>query len=426
LSDRPATRVVVAGALLLAACGGAAREEPAASVELGTLRELATPAVPGSGEPNLAAGPDGSVYLSWIEPLPDSGHALRFAAREPGGAWTEPRTIAQGRGWFVNWADFPAVLAFADGALAAHWLQRNGTGTYAYEVRLALSRDGGRTWSAGTVPHRDGTATEHGFVSLFPWDGERAGLVWLDGRKTGGHGAHEGTAPGAMALMQTTVAADGALGPEVVLDPRVCDCCQTSAARAGDALVVAYRDRSAEEVRDVATVRYVGGRWSDPAIVAADGWVINGCPVNGPAIAADGARVAVAWFSAPEEKGRVQVAFSSDSGASYGAPVRVDDGRPIGRVDVVLLTDGDALVSWIEQAAPGAEVRVRTVAPSGRRGPALTVAPSSEARSSGFPRLERSGAEVVVAWRDAADPPRVRSGVIALGSGLLSEVYGKP
>jgi hypothetical protein len=230
-------RAALTGLFVLAACGRAARQEPAVPVALGALRELATPAAPGSGEPNLAAGPDGSVYLSWIEPLPGSGHALRFAAREPGGAWTEPRTIAQGRGWFVNWADFPAVLAFADGALAAHWLQRNGTGTYAYEVRLALSRDGGRTWSAGTVPHRDGTPTEHGFVSLFAWDAGHAGLVWLDGRQTAGHGGHEGAASGAMALMHTTVAADGALGPEVLLDSRVCDCCQTSAAGAKGALV---------------------------------------------------------------------------------------------------------------------------------------------------------------------------------------------
>ncbi|HVR69669.1 MAG TPA: sialidase family protein [Vicinamibacteria bacterium] len=409
-----ARRGALAGLVLLAACGGAARQEPAAAVEPGRVRELATPAAPGSGEPNLAAGPDGSTYLSWIEPLPDSTHALRFAVRAAGGEWTEPRTIARGKGWFVNWADFPALLAFGDGALAAHWLQRNGTGTYAYEVRVALSRDGGDTWSEGAVPHRDGTPTEHGFVSLVPWDAGRAGLVWLDGRHTGGHGGHEGAASAAMALMHTTLGADGSLGPEVVLDARVCDCCQTSAARAKGALVVAYRDRSGSEVRDIATVRYADGRWSAPALVAADGWVINGCPVNGPAVAADEARVAVAWFSAPEEKGRVLVAFSSDSGGSYGAPVRVDDGRPIGRVDVVLLPGGDALVSWLEQVAPGAEVRVRTASPSGRRGPALTVAASSEARSSGFPRLERAGGEVVLAWRDAAEPPRVRTATIEL------------
>jgi hypothetical protein len=411
VTERGSATTALVGLFLLSACG---RDAPARGVPFGTVRELATPAAAGSGEPNLAAGPDGSTYLSWIEPRPDSAHALRFSARAAGGQWTEPRTIAQGKGWFVNWADFPAVLAFGDGALAAHWLQRNGPGTYAYEVRIALSPDGGRTWSQGAVPHRDGTPTEHGFVSLFPWDEGRAGLVWLDGRQTGGHGGHAATASAAMALMHATLGADGSLGPEVLLDARVCDCCQTSAARAGDALVVAYRDRSDSEVRDIATVRYAAGRWSNPALVSRDNWVINGCPVNGPAVAADEARVAVAWFSAPEETGRVQAAFSSDAGRTYGTPVRVDDGRPLGRVDVVLLASGQALVSWLEQVPGGAEIRVRTVAPAGALGPALTVAPSSEARSSGFPRLERAGDEVIVAWRDAAEPPRVRTALIEL------------
>jgi hypothetical protein len=262
------------------------------------------------------------------------------------------------------------------------------------------------------VPHRDATPTEHGFVSLFPWPGGRVGLVWLDGRKTGGHGAAAGTAE--MALLQTSLDAEGTLGPEVVLDPRVCDCCQTSAARAAEGIVVAYRDRSQAEVRDIATVRYADGGWSAPALVARDDWTIDGCPVNGPAVAAEESMVAVAWFGAPAEQGRVRVAFSSNSGRSYGPPVRVDDGRPVGRVDVALLTGGDALVSWIEQTDEGAEVRVRQVSPDGVRGPSLTVAPSSEARSSGFPRIERSRGEIVLAWRDAAEPPRVRTAVLDL------------
>jgi hypothetical protein len=112
----------------------------------------------------------------------------------------------------------------------------------------------------------------------------------------------------------------------------------------------------------------------------------------------------------------VQLALSSDSGRTFGRPVRVDDGRPIGRVDVVLLPGGDAIVSWLEQAAKGAEVRARRITAAGLRGPALTLARSSEARSSGFPRLERSAREVTVAWRDAADPPRVRTAVLDLPS----------
>jgi hypothetical protein len=59
-----------------------------------------------------------------------------------------------------------------------------------------------------------------------------------------------------------------------------------------------------------------------------------------------------------------------------------------------------------------AEVRVRRVRADGTRGPVLVAAGSSSARSTGFPRMERAGAEVVVAWRDAADPPRVHTALI--------------
>ncbi len=379
-----------------------------------SVRQLDTPAPSGSGEPNLAVLPDGRALLSWIEPTGEEGHALRFAARSVGGAWSAPRTVAEGKGWFVNWADFPSLAALPDGTLFAHWLAKSGSGTYAYDVRVTASRDGGQTWSAPVVPHRDGTQTEHGFVSMVPWSAQAMGLVWLDGRKTAG-AAHEGHGEGAaeMSLVHSTLDGEGRLGPESVLDGRVCDCCQTDAARAEGATVVVYRDRSDREVRDMSVVRFADGRWSEPRLLAPDGWEINGCPVNGPAIAAAGKRVAVAWFTAASEKSRVKLAFSSDSGATFGSPVVVDDGRPLGRVDVVLFADGAALVSWLEQAEKGTELRVRRVASDGTRAESLTVADSSSARSSGFPRMVESRGEVILAWRDAGEPPRVRSAVLS-------------
>jgi hypothetical protein len=114
------------------------------------------------------------------------------------------------------------------------------------------------------------------------------------------------------------------------------------------------------------------------------------------------------------DKPRVTVAFSTDSGATFGPPIRVDDGRPLGRVDVVFLAGGAALVAWLEQVEAGASLRVRRMRADGGRGEAVTVAESSEARSSGFPRMVRSGGEVTLAWRDAAEPPRVRSAVLSV------------
>jgi hypothetical protein len=166
-------------------------------------------------------------------------------------------------------------------------------------------------------------------------------------------------------------------------------------------------------VRDISIIRHVNGAWSEPRTIAPDGWQIQGCPVNGPAVAAAGARVAVAWFTAPDGKARVSVAFSTDAGATFGTPVRVDDGHPQGRVDVALRADGTAFVSWLEQTEKtGARVRVRRFAPDGSPGEAATVADASAARSSGFPRMVESGGDVVIAWTDSSDPARVRTAVV--------------
>jgi hypothetical protein len=376
------------------------------------VKEVDSPAPPGSGEPNVAVAPDGRFLLSWIEKKAEGTHALRYAMRRAGEPWSAPATIAEGTGWFVNWADFPSVAALPDGTLYAQWLTKSGPSTYAYDLRVARSTDGGKTWSGSSVPHRDGTSTEHGFASMTPWSPSQMGIVWLDGRKTGG-GGHEGHGEQAeMSLMHTTLDRDGALGPETVLDGRVCDCCQTDAALARSATVVVYRDRSATEVRDMSVVRFADGRWSEPRPLAKDGWQINGCPVNGPAIASSGPTVGVAWFTAAAEKPLVKVAFSTDSGASFGEPVIVDDRRPLGRVDILLLDDGSALVSWLQQVEAGARVAVRHVPRDGKADEPLTVGESSGARSSGFPRMARSGNEVVIAWRDAAEPPRIRTAAL--------------
>lgn len=405
-------------ALAAAGCRDAgaddARGGPAGSVVLGDLAPMEVPAVPGSAEADLTAGPDGRVYLSWVEPAADSAHALRFSVLE-GGQWSQPRTVASGRGWFVNWADFPSLRVLEGGRMAAHWLQKSGAGKYAYDVRIAQSADGGATWSEGVVPHRDGTQAEHGFVSMWPAAGDSIAAVWLDGRK---YATSEEGGPGAETMLVTaSLAKDGGVGAERVLDERICDCCQTSMAMTAAGPVVVYRDRSAGEVRDIFIVRQVDGAWTEPRAVHADGWVMPACPVNGPAVSADGSRVAVAWFTAADSAARVKVAFSDDAGATFTAPVRVDGGQPLGRVDVELV-DGGALVSWLEaRGEKGAEVRVRHVARGGGAGEPRVVAGSTAERASGFPRMVRAGGEVVFAWTEPGAKSAVRTARAALGGG---------
>jgi hypothetical protein len=149
-------------------------------------------------------------------------------------------------------------------------------------------------------------------------------------------------------------------------------------------------------------------------VVHPDGWRIDGCPVNGPAIDARGRDVAVAWFSAAAEKGEVKLAFSRDAGATFEPPLRIDGGEAIGRVDVVLVDGGDAVVSWLEKTPAGAELRVRRARRGGGIGPPLVVAPSSAARASGVARMDRAGDGIVLAWTEAGPLPRVRVAHIGL------------
>ena len=224
-----------------------------------------------------------------------------------------------------------------------------------------------------------------------------------------GAGDH-GHGDGEMTLRYVKIKRDGTLTDEAVLDARVCECCQTSAAMTADGPVVVYRDRSENETRDISIVRLVNGQWSAPRTVVPDNWQINGCPVNGPSVAADGRRVAVAWFTAVNNQPRVKLAFSNDAGASFGAPITIDDGNPAGRVETLLLADGSALVCWLEKLPEGGAVRVRRVRPEGKLAAASTVAPSGSARSNGFPQMVRAGKLLVFAWTGA----RVLTATLAL------------
>jgi hypothetical protein len=366
------------------------------------VRELPSPAGAGSGQPNLAVSSDGRVYLSWIERLGEGRFSLRFATLEKDG-WSTPRVIAEGSNWFVNWADFPSMAALPDGSLAAHWLVKSGQGTYEYDVTISRSFDGGKTWGKPFIPHRGGVKTEHGFVSLFAAKDDSLAAVWLDGREMkpaeGGHDHDKGN----MTLRYVKIKRDGSLVDDAALDTRVCECCQTSAAMTSEGPVVVYRDRSEaeKEIRDISIVRLKGGKWSAPRPVFQDGWQLNGCPVNGPAVAAAGRRVAVAWFTGADKSSRVKLAFSHDAGETFGQPVAVDDGNPAGRVDVLLLDDGGVMVSWLEKLPEGGAVRVRRVRPDGKLDEAITVAPSGTARSNGFPQMARAGGELVFAWTGA-------------------------
>lgn len=389
-------------AIVLSLISGCQGERDRASW-LGNIVEVPNPGK-GGLYPHLAAGPDGAVVMSWLQPVGD-GHELRHA-RWQGASWSPPGTVAAGDDWFVNWADFPSVVPGPDGNLTAHWLEQTPGSVYSYDVRIAVSSDGGRNWSEPMSPHDDGTPTEHGFVSLLPRHGDVL-AAWLDGRNTSGGHDHDGTAGGAMSLRSTVlVGAERAPADDREVDARVCDCCQTDAVMTREGPVVVYRDRSDDEIRDIALVRLTGEGWSDPVHVHEDRWMIDACPVNGPAVDARADTVVVAWFTAPDRP-RVRLAFSSDGGRSFGRPLEVASGKVAGRVDVALLEDGRAIVSWLADDVDGTAIHARPFLPTGAAGTEVLVGRSSASRASGFPQMLAVRDGLLFAWTQSGDSPRV-------------------
>lgn len=356
--------------------------------------ELASPASDSCAEPFLFSDINGVVYLSWIEKI-GKDSKLKFSSLS-NEQWAEPVVVAAGNDWFVNWADYPVIAGDGNGNLIAHYLEKSAPGKFTYDIKYKTSSDKGMTWSDARILHEDGKQAEHGFVSMIPY-GDKYFLSWLDGRNAAamegmGHEGHHGE----MTIRGAIVTKDGKKENDWELDNRVCDCCQTSAAITANGPIVVYRDRSPDEIRDMSIVRLVNGVWTEPKTIYPDQWKIAGCPVNGPKADAIGNNLAIAWFSMPDNSGQVNLLFSENGGESFGKPIRIDEGNPIGRVDVLMLDENSAMVSWME----GAEIKVVKVNKNGKKETSISIASSAESRSSGFPQMTRAGDKLIFAWTD--------------------------
>ncbi|HVJ31288.1 MAG TPA: hypothetical protein VNA66_13325 [Gammaproteobacteria bacterium] len=388
---------VVASAVLLGGCD----TKPPADTAAFRARAVTFPGKSGSAQPRLTSGPDGKPTLSWLEPT-DDGVALRYATFD-GDAFSSPREVVRGADFMVNWADLPSVQSITAGLWAAHWLRLDPEKPGAYHIATAVSNDAGATWTAPVQLNDDSAAAEHGFVDLFAWNGA-IGAFWLDGRQLAEWSFEEPDKLLGTSLRVATLDYSGSVTAREIVDELVCDCCQPDRAMTASGPVVVYRDRTPEEIRDVVVRRHADGAWQQPVAAGVDNWQIEGCPVNGPAIAAAGERVAVAWFTAAGGSPRVRFASSADGAASFAKAIDLDGAGSFGQVGIVLDDDGTAKVSWWRAAqGGGTDLVLRAVAPDGSAGETRVLAHSTAVQPLDVPQLIKLGDAVLVAWTSADD-----------------------
>lgn len=351
-----------------------------------------------NAEPNLVAK-HGELTLSWVSSVRGKEATLYYSQFSKS-TWNQPKTIASGTDWFVNWADFPANAINGD-VLLTSYLKKSATGTYTYDVVLNLQKLNGDIIKKDFLLNTDGKKAEHGFVSMVPNTKGGFYITWLDGRNTVEmtmEGHHK-----PMTIRFAEITKLGEIVNESELDSSTCDCCQTSITNTKNGPVIVYRDRSDAEIRDIYITRSVNGIWSTPKAVNNDTWKINGCPVNGPKVISNENDLAVAWFTAAENIPTVNIVFSSNLGESFNNPIKINDAETIGRVDVAYLNKDEVLVSYMEVVNEETFLKCKKVHKNGTVSEAITISKIDGSRSTGVPQLEVFNNEVYVVWTISVD-----------------------
>lgn len=365
----------------------------------------------GSGEPFLLKS-DNQIYITWIQ---SQGYqdSLYLSILKKDTSWTKPKLIITGKDWFVNWADFPRLQSFKgkyQDHLIIAWLVKSDTATFSYDIYYALSHDEGNNWSSPKILHDDGVKAEHGFISMSLVNDSVIFAAWLDGRNAQilnkGHEDHGGE----MTLRGAYIDRHGEKLQEYELDARVCDCCQTATAISPKGPIVAYRDRSEKEIRDIGIVFIDPNGLKDSHIFNPDNWTIHGCPVNGPALLAKDESIIYAWYTAPDNLARCYISFSQDEGKTFSAPRRIDQGSPLGRIDLCWINENDGLITWMEKTGETqATLMGQKFSKRGQLGKIEPLTNLLASRRSGFPQAEALDGHVIVVWTDTiGQAPQVK------------------
>lgn len=372
-----------------------------------TFSRIAFAETPQGAQPSVTLERGRGFIVTWQHVHQDVT-SLNWLTLDFDGRPTGKGVIAAGHNWFVNWADTPALVVLENGDWVAFWLERNNPAMpEGYDIRLVRSTDRGKTWSKPTSPHRDGTKTQHGFVSMVANGGDRVLMSWLDGRRAATmpglnteHASHDHESA-AMTLRSAVIDGANRISEDYEIDEQTCSCCQTDMARWDDRTIIVYRDRSGDEIRDISVAQRSRAGWGATKKIHDDHWKIEGCPVNGPAIAVNGNRGLVFWPTLVNDQMTLRYVLVNSPEALAGKP-RMHElqlpASPSGRVDTAAWHDG-FLLTWISRARDRPAVEVAFVRQDERVEMGKPIAePALRGRATGFPRLASDGKKGVVVW----------------------------
>ena len=362
---RTRLRILLACAALLVLASACAR---LFNKDSAILAELAQPVRVSlengdAAEPVVAAGPNGTAYVAWVEHRAHKESDVFVAQLDREGRATgAPVRVNAKAGEATAWRGDPPTLAVAaDATVYIGWTARAGMEGHATDLYLSTSRDGGRTFAPPVKVNDDSVPGVHGMHSLAVASDGRIHLAWLDERNLVAPTAVEQNGAGQKKMEHmernrevfTSFSADGgrSFSPNRRLASEACPCCKTSlAVGAGGRVYVGWRQVLPGEFRHISIASSPDGgeTFAQPVIVSDDQWVIPGCPVSGPALAvtSDGA-LSVLWFTAGE-RGTTGLywAESRDNARTFSERKLFAGGQAFGTPLLVASGESKPFVVW--------------------------------------------------------------------------------
>ena len=362
---------------------------------------MVPPAVPGDElMPRLLSGPDGQVFNLWERrtDFQRGGGGIFLALASPQSEWqkllellpSEPGVTALEPD--VAFGGSPKAVA-----LAYQWRRHYPR---IKEIRLALSDDGGKTWTHPTTAIENSGA---GFTPKVAWGRERNLVVaWGDERRNArawdvyarrspdGGGTWEPEQR--LSRIPEATTRDFFVRPEMISDGQDRFWVVWQGLRNGQSRY--YLNRSAD-----------GGKtWTDPVPLSGESQY-----VFGQRFLRSGERLLVVWHDGRTGKHRIYAVASSDGGVTWSEPTRVDHIPADVRTDAiapaaVLGPDGEAFVAWHDGRNGRYDIFLARSPDGGRtwdtEDTRLDMDEPGTAASQ-FPRIERAeDGRLAVAWDD--------------------------
>jgi hypothetical protein len=419
MSRRYHISAVLLAALTAAACS--VGDAGVGEADLGPTLELASSE---ASNPTTAVDPaTGDALVAWVETEDGESNVL-LTRLSPDGSVEPPTRVNDTPGDAAAHFQAPAQVAAApNGDVYVLWtnnLPIEGRRFPASDLRFARSGDGGRTFEPTITVNDDagGPPTSHTFHNLLVSPDGTLYASWLDSRDGGeaATAAAEGIAlsegqeasvsagePGAGPNLRIAASHDGGRTflSSFVVDQNACPCCRTAMAIGPDGeLYVGWRKVYEGNIRDVVLARSDDGgeTFGTPVLVHEDGWVFPGCPHAGPALDVDAeGSVHVVWYTGKPGAAGLFYAQSQNRGESFSEPTPLATAAVVApSLSSLVAENGGALwMTWEDRRQGAPELHtVRTTLDG------VNERMRSEVIQGSHPSVSAVGETRVFAWLD--------------------------